>query len=66
LDVRKSAGFVATKARFYYVGPAYPMLLAMGAVAAERWMLILRQGWRWTVEAALFVGIALCGAILRW
>jgi hypothetical protein len=53
--------FAATKARFYYVGAAYPMLLAMGSVAGERWILILRQGWRRTVEAALFVGIALCG-----
>jgi hypothetical protein len=53
--------FVATKARFYYVGAAYPMLLAMGAVVAEGWILTLRQAWRRTVEAALFVGIALCG-----
>lgn len=53
--------FVATKARFYYVGAAYPMLLAMGAVAGEHWILTLRRGWRWTVEAALFAGIALCG-----
>jgi hypothetical protein len=63
--------FVATKARFYYLGAAYPMLLAMGAVAGERWILTLRQGWRWTVEAALFAGIALCGVyfavvILPW
>jgi hypothetical protein len=33
--------------------------------------LTLRQGWRWTVEAALFAGIALCGVyfavvILPW
>jgi len=55
------AVFAATKARFYYLGAAYPMLLAMGAVAGERWILTLRQGWRWTVEAALFAGIALCG-----
>jgi hypothetical protein len=53
--------FVATKARFYYAGAAYPMLLAMGAVAGERWILTLRQGRRWTVEAALFAGVALCG-----
>ncbi len=55
------AVFAATKARFYYLGAAYPMLLAMGAVAGERWILTLRQGWRWTVEAVLFAGIALCG-----
>jgi hypothetical protein len=55
------AVFAATKARFYYLGAAYPMLLAMGAVAGERWILTLRQGWRWTVVAALFAGVALCG-----
>jgi hypothetical protein len=53
--------FVATKARFYYVGAAYPMLLAMGAVAGERWILTLGRRWRWSVEVALFAGIALCG-----
>src|SRR5215472_7919809 len=53
--------FVATKARFYYVGAAYPMLLAMGAVAGERWILSLRQGWRWAVKAVLFAGVAICG-----
>src|SRR3984957_19524779 len=55
------AGFAVTKARFYYLGAAYPMLLAMGAVAGERWILTWRQGWRWTIEAALFAGMALCG-----
>ena len=53
--------FVATKARFYYVGAAYPMLLAMGAATGEQWILSLRKGWRWTVEIALFAGMALCG-----
>jgi len=53
--------FAATKARFYYLGAAYPMLLAMGAVAGERWVSILRRGWRWTVEAALLAGIVICG-----
>ena len=53
--------FVATKARFYYVGAAYPMLLAMGAAAGEHWILTLQKGWRWTVEIALFAGMALCG-----
>ncbi|HLJ90999.1 MAG TPA: glycosyltransferase family 39 protein [Candidatus Angelobacter sp.] len=56
------AVFWVTKARFYYVGAAYPMLLAAGAVASERWFATLRRGWRWTLEAALFAGIALCGA----
>ncbi|HEY6181769.1 MAG TPA: glycosyltransferase family 39 protein, partial [Terriglobales bacterium] len=53
--------FAVTKARFYYLGAAYPMLLAMGEVAGERWISTLRQGWRWTVKTALFTGIAICG-----
>jgi len=53
--------FAATKARFYYVGAAYPMLLAMGSVAGERWLMALRRGWRWTAEAVLFTTMAVCG-----
>ena len=53
--------FAATKARFYYVGAAYPALLAMGAVAGERWISNLRRTWRWTIEVALFAGMAVCG-----
>ncbi len=53
--------FAATKARFYYLGAAYPVLLAMGAVAGERWVMTLRRGWRWTVKVTLYAGIALCG-----
>jgi hypothetical protein len=52
--------FLVTKARFYYLGAAYPMLLAMGAVAGERWVAKLDRGWRWAVEGALFAGIAAC------
>src|SRR5271166_366208 len=44
------AVFAVTKARFYYVGAAYPMLLAMGAVVGERWVAALSRGWRWSVE----------------
>jgi hypothetical protein len=50
--------FAVTKARFYYVGAAYPMLLAMGAAAGERWVAKLSRGWRWAVEGALFASIA--------
>jgi hypothetical protein len=53
--------FAATKARSYYIGAAYPMLLAMGAVKGEEWVITLRRGWRWTAKAALFAGIAACG-----
>jgi hypothetical protein len=54
--------FAATQARFYYVGAAYPMLLAMGAVVGERWVATLSRGWRWAVEGIVFAGIAFCGA----
>jgi hypothetical protein len=53
--------FAVSKARFYYVGAAYPMLLAMGATAGERWVNSLARGWRWAVEAVFFSGIAACG-----
>src|SRR5579863_3320179 len=49
------------KGRFYYVAAAYPMLLAMGAVAGERWVASLHRGWRWTVEATYFTRLAVCG-----
>jgi len=53
--------FAATRARFYYVGAAYPVLLAMGAAAGERWVESLARGWRWTVEGVVLGGIVACG-----
>lgn len=53
--------FMAGKGRDYYLGAAYPMLLAMGATAGERWVAALRRGWRWAIEGLLFTGIAACG-----
>ncbi len=54
--------FALTKARFYYVGAAYPALIAMGATAGERWVEGLGRRWRWAIEGALFAGMAICGA----
>jgi hypothetical protein len=54
--------FYFSKGRFYYVSAAYPMLLAMGAVAGERWVRGLRRPWRLTVEAVFFTGVAAVGA----
>jgi len=34
-----------TDGRFYYLGPAYPMLMAAGAVAIERWSAEPGRGW---------------------
>jgi hypothetical protein len=35
--------FIVTEGRSYYLAPAYPMLLAMGSVAAESWMAGMAQ-----------------------
>ncbi len=43
---------------------AYPMLMAMGAVAGERWLVSLKQGWRMAMEGVLFVGLGAWGAIV--
>jgi 4-amino-4-deoxy-L-arabinose transferase-like glycosyltransferase len=56
--------FAVTKGRFYYVGAAYPMLLAMGATAGERWVTSLKRGWKWAVEGALFTGMVAYGLFL--
>lgn len=53
--------FFFSKGRFYYVAAAYPMLMAMGAAAAENWVMALSRGWRTTVEAVFFTGLAACG-----
>ena len=55
--------FVA-KGRDYYLAAAYPMLLAMGAVAAERWLASLPKLPRRTVEAVFFLCFALLSAYI--
>ena len=49
--------------RSYYLAAAYPMLFAMGAVAAERWLATLTEVWRATVELVFFTGVACCGLL---
>ena len=56
------AVFYFSKGRFYYVSALYPMLLAMGAVASERWVGRLRRPWRLTVQTVFFAGVAVVGA----
>jgi len=55
--------FMAGKGRGYYVAAAYPMLFAMGAVAGERWIRLLKQGWRLAVEGVFFTGLAAWGLL---
>ena len=53
--------FVVAKGRGYYLGPAYPMLIAMGAVAGEQWVGSLTQFRKRTVQAAFFFGLSAVG-----
>ncbi len=53
--------FMAGKGRGYYLGGAYPMLMAMGAVLGERWVASLARWPRRAVEAVFFVGLAAGG-----
>jgi hypothetical protein len=48
--------FVAMKGKIYYIGPAYPMLFASGAIVVDR---ALSARWRPAVVAALVTGGAL-------
>lgn len=56
--------FGLDKGRGYYTAAAYPMLLAMGAVVAERWFATLRPAFRLTAQALLFAAVAVCGAAM--
>jgi Dolichyl-phosphate-mannose-protein mannosyltransferase len=56
------AMFYFSKGRFYYVSATYPMLLAMGAVAGERWVNGLRKPARLTLEIVFFTGVVAVGA----
>jgi Dolichyl-phosphate-mannose-protein mannosyltransferase len=50
--------------RGYYLAAAYPMLIAMGAVAAERWIPTLRRPWGRIVEGVFFTGLAAYGVFV--
>jgi 4-amino-4-deoxy-L-arabinose transferase-like glycosyltransferase len=56
--------FFFAKGRGYYLAAAYPMLLAMGATAGERWLASLPRWGRRTIEAVFFTGLVVCGAFV--
>ncbi|MGC2639377.1 MAG: glycosyltransferase family 39 protein [Acidobacteriaceae bacterium] len=56
--------FWITRGRGYYTAAAYPMVLAMGAVAAERWLASLRPAFRLTTQALLFAAVSVCGVMM--
>jgi len=55
--------FTLGKGRGYYLAAAYPMLIAMGAVAAERWLASLSLFWSRTLKTVYFTGLLACGAL---
>jgi 4-amino-4-deoxy-L-arabinose transferase-like glycosyltransferase len=56
--------FVVGKGRGYYMAAAYPMLMAMGAVAGERWVGSLKRGWGMVVEGLFFAGLGAWGVFV--
>ncbi|HEY3707334.1 MAG TPA: glycosyltransferase family 39 protein [Terracidiphilus sp.] len=56
--------FWLNKGRFYYVAEAYPALLAMGCVVAERWLIVRPRWARRTVTTIYFAGVLAMGAYL--
>ncbi|HEX4285418.1 MAG TPA: glycosyltransferase family 39 protein [Terracidiphilus sp.] len=56
--------FFVGKGRHYYLAPAYPMLLAMGASGAERWLLTLPRIARRAIPSVFFAGLVLCGTYI--
>jgi hypothetical protein len=53
--------FLFARGRFYYVSAAYPMLLAMGSVIGERWLLTMRPAWRVGTATLLFTAVIAIG-----
>jgi Dolichyl-phosphate-mannose-protein mannosyltransferase len=56
--------FFFGKGRFYYISAAYPMLLAMGAVAGERWVTSMPRWGRLVTQTIFFSGLAIVGAVV--
>jgi 4-amino-4-deoxy-L-arabinose transferase-like glycosyltransferase len=52
-----------SQGRSYYLAPAYPMLLAAGAVAVERWLPGLRTVWARLVRGTTMLALAAGGAM---
>jgi hypothetical protein len=54
--------FMAAKGRYYYTSGTYPMLLAMGAVLAERWLHSLQRWGRLSIKVLYFSTFACLSA----
>jgi 4-amino-4-deoxy-L-arabinose transferase-like glycosyltransferase len=55
--------YLVGQGRSYYLGPAYPMLLAAGAVATERWVGSLRAAGARAVKSLTWLALALAGTL---
>jgi 4-amino-4-deoxy-L-arabinose transferase-like glycosyltransferase len=51
--------FLATQGRGYYLSPAYPMLVAAGAAAGNRWVKSLAAGWARLAQGAAWAMVGL-------
>jgi hypothetical protein len=56
--------FVVSRGRGYYMAGAYPMLMAAGAGAAERWLHSLSLVWRRAIEVAFLTAVLAAGAYI--
>jgi hypothetical protein len=56
--------FALNHGRGYYTAAAYPMLVAMGAVAGERWIAPMRAWLRRSLAIVYFAGVAVVGAYM--
>ena len=50
--------FTVAKGRWYYMGPAYPMLYAAGAVWGEGWLATMQRGKAMTIRWAVWAALA--------
>jgi hypothetical protein len=55
--------FIIAKGRTYYMAPAYPMLLAAGAMLEESWLRSLSTRYATTMRSATFAALAIGGVI---
>jgi hypothetical protein len=55
--------FLLAKGRGYYMAPAYPVLLAAGAVVGERWVSSLTAGWAHLARGVTWAALAVGGAV---
>ena len=56
--------FALGKGRGYYLAAAYPVLLALGAVAAEKWLVTLPRWADRTARGVFFAGLAIWGVLV--